>query len=162
MAPSADALAAFGLTIVYGFAFVWMFIFMGLAAGSPQAAQSLSFLVFPLSFVSSAYVPVATMPGWMQAFATNQPMTQMINTVRLLTGGPAAAAAARALAVVLPGAIVVVDGRARRGLRAAGALEVEAFVTQRRSNGSSGGSPLRRTALTAWRRRSWASIIQSM
>ncbi len=86
----ADALAAFGLTILYGFAFVWMFIFMGLAAGSPQAAQSLSFLVFPLSFVSSAYVPVATMPGWMQAFATNQPMTQMINTVRLLTGGPAA------------------------------------------------------------------------
>jgi ABC transporter DrrB family efflux protein len=85
-----DALAAFGLTILFGFAFVWMFIFMGLAAGSPQAAQSLSFLVFPLSFVSSAYVPVATMPGWMQAFATNQPMTQMINTVRLLTGGPAA------------------------------------------------------------------------
>jgi ABC-2 type transport system permease protein len=85
-----DALAAFGLTVLYGFAFVWMFIFMGLAAGSPQAAQSLSFLVFPLSFVSSAYVPVATMPGWMQAFATNQPMTQMINTVRLLTGGPAA------------------------------------------------------------------------
>jgi ABC-2 type transport system permease protein len=67
-----------------------MFIFMGLAAGSPQAAQSLSFLVFPLSFVSSAYVPIATMPGWMQAFAANQPMTQMINTVRLLTGGPAA------------------------------------------------------------------------
>jgi ABC-2 type transport system permease protein len=87
---TADALAALGLTILYGFAFVWMFIFMGLAAGSPQAAQSLSFLVFPLSFVSSAYVPIATMPGWMQAFAANQPMTQMINTVRLLTGGPAA------------------------------------------------------------------------
>ena len=59
-------------------------------AGSPQAAQGLSFLVFPLSFVSSAYVPVSTMPGWMQGFATNQPMTQMVNTVRLLTGGPAA------------------------------------------------------------------------
>ena len=87
---TAEGLAAFGLTILYGFAFVWMFIFMGLAAGSPQAAQSLSFLVFPLSFVSSAYVPIATMPGWMQAFATNQPMTQMVNTVRLLTGGPAA------------------------------------------------------------------------
>jgi ABC-2 type transport system permease protein len=87
---TADALAALGLTVLYGFAFVWMFIFMGLAAGSPQAAQSLSFLVFPLSFVSSAYVPIATMPGWMQSFAANQPMTQMINTVRLLTGGPAA------------------------------------------------------------------------
>jgi len=85
----ADALAALGLTILYGFAFVWMFIAMGLAAGSPQAAQGLSFLVFPLSFVSSAYVPVATMPGWMQGFATNQPMTQMVNTVRLLAGGPA-------------------------------------------------------------------------
>jgi len=85
-----DALAALGLTLLYGFAFVWLFISMGLFAGSPQAAQGLSFLVFPLSFVSSAYVPVSTMPGWMQAFANNQPMTQMINTVRLLTGGPAA------------------------------------------------------------------------
>jgi len=86
----ADALAALGLTILYGFAFVWMFIAMGLAAGSPQAAHGLSFLDFPLSFVSSSYLPVATMPGWMQGFATNQPMTQMVNTVRLLTGGPAA------------------------------------------------------------------------
>jgi ABC-2 type transport system permease protein len=85
-----DGVAALGLAVLYGFAFVWMFIFMGLAAGSPQAAQGLSFLVFPLSFVSSAYVPVATMPGWMQGFATYQPMTQMVNTVRILTGGPAA------------------------------------------------------------------------
>jgi ABC-2 type transport system permease protein len=84
---TADAVLAFGLTILYGFAFVWLFIALGLAAGSPQAAQGLSFLVFPLSFVSSAYVPVSTMPGWMQAFANNQPMTQMVNTVRLLTGG---------------------------------------------------------------------------
>ncbi len=85
-----DAVAALGLTVLYGFAFVWMFIAMGLVAGSPQAAQGLSFLVFPLSFVSSAYVPVSTMPGWMQAFATHQPMTLMTNTVRLLTGGHAA------------------------------------------------------------------------
>jgi len=85
-----DGVAALGLSILYGFAFVWLFITMGLFAGSPQAAQGLSFLVFPLSFVSSAYVPVSTMPGWMQAFANNQPMTQMVNTVRLLTGGPAA------------------------------------------------------------------------
>lgn len=85
-----DAVAALGLTVLYGFAFVWLFIAMGVVAGSPQAAQGLSFLVFPLSFVSSAYVPVATMPGWMQAFAVHQPMTQMVNTVRLLTGGPAA------------------------------------------------------------------------
>ncbi len=85
-------LAAFGLTVLYGFAFVWLFIAMGLVAGSPQAAQGLSFLVFPLSFVSSAYVPVSTMPGWMQGFATNQPLTWMVNTVRVLTGGPQAQA----------------------------------------------------------------------
>jgi ABC transporter DrrB family efflux protein len=83
-------LAALGLTVLYGFAFVWVFITLGLVAGSPQAAQGLSFLVFPLTFVSSAYVPVATMPGWMQGFASNQPMTLMCNTVRILTGGPAA------------------------------------------------------------------------
>jgi ABC-2 type transport system permease protein len=86
----AQALAALGLTVLYGFAFVWLFIAMGLFAGSPQAAQGLSFLVFPLSFCSSAYVPVSTMPGWMQAFAEHQPMTYMCNTVRMLTGGPAA------------------------------------------------------------------------
>ena len=86
----AEAVLAFALTILFGFAFVWMFIAMGLMAGSSQAAQSLAFLVFPLSFVSSAYVPVATMPGWMQGFATNQPMTLMCNTARLLTGGQAA------------------------------------------------------------------------
>jgi ABC transporter DrrB family efflux protein len=88
--PTIDAIAAVGLTVLYGFAFVWMFISMGLFAGSPQAAQGLSFLVFPLSFVSSAYVPVSTMPGWMQGFARNQPITLMCNTVRLLVGGPAA------------------------------------------------------------------------
>jgi len=87
---AADGLAALALTVLYGFAFVWVFITLGLMAGSAQAAQGLSFLVFPLSFVSSAYVPVATMPGWMQGFATYQPMTPMCNTVRILTGGPAA------------------------------------------------------------------------
>ena len=82
--------AALGLTILFGFAFVWVFAALGLIAGSPQAAQGLSFLVFPLSFVSSAYVPVSTMPGWMQGFANNQPMTPMCNSVRILTGGSAA------------------------------------------------------------------------
>jgi ABC-2 type transport system permease protein len=84
---AAQAIAALGLTILYGFAFVWLFIALGLVAGNAQAAQGLAFLVFPLSFVSSAYVPIATMPSWMQTFARNQPMTQMVNTVRLLTAG---------------------------------------------------------------------------
>jgi ABC-2 type transport system permease protein len=86
----ADGLAALGLTVLYGFAFVWVFITLGLLAGSPQAAQGLSFLVFPLTFVSSAYVPVSTMPGWMQGFASYQPLTFMCDTARILTGGAAA------------------------------------------------------------------------
>lgn len=87
------ALAAFGLCMLYGFAFCWLFNALGLYSGSPQAAQSLSLFVFPLSFVSSAYVPVATMPGWMQWFAENQPITPMTNAVRILTQGQAAEAA---------------------------------------------------------------------
>ena len=87
---AAAAAAAFCLCLVYGFAFLWLFIGLGLLAGNPQAAQGLSFLVFPLTFVSSAYVPVATMPGWMQGFAAHQPLTSMCNTVRILTEGHAA------------------------------------------------------------------------
>ena len=86
------ALEAFGLCVLYGFAFCWLFVALGLFAGSPQAAQSLSFLVFPLTFVSSAYVPVATMPGWMQVVANHQPVTAMVNTVRILVEGHGAAA----------------------------------------------------------------------
>jgi ABC-type multidrug transport system permease subunit len=48
---------------------------IGLVSRSAQAASGMSLLVFPLTFVSSAYVPVATMPGRMQAFARNQPIT---------------------------------------------------------------------------------------
>jgi ABC-2 type transport system permease protein len=56
-----------------------------------------------LSFVSSAYVPVATMPGWMQAFAQNQPITPMTNAVRILTQGrPAELALGRPLSLNPP------------------------------------------------------------
>jgi ABC-2 type transport system permease protein len=88
----AAALAAFGLLVVFGFAFEWMFITLGLVARTPQAAQGLALMVFPLTFVSSAYVPVESMPGWMQAFAEHQPLTVMVDAVRVLTQGQAAAA----------------------------------------------------------------------
>jgi ABC-type multidrug transport system permease subunit len=101
------ALAAFGLCLLYGFAFCWLFVALGLMAGSPQAAKSLSFLVFPLSFVSSAYVPVATMPGWMQGFAAHQPITAMSNTARILTEGhPAEVALGHSLSAYLPASLL--------------------------------------------------------
>jgi ABC transporter DrrB family efflux protein len=87
-----EALAAFGLCVVFGFAFVWMFVCIGLVSGNAQAAQGMSLLVFPLTFVSSAYVDVATMPGWMQPIAEHQPVTVMSNAVRALAlGDPARA-----------------------------------------------------------------------
>jgi ABC-2 type transport system permease protein len=82
-----EALLAFGLCVVCGFAFVWMFVCMGLVAGNAQAAQGISFLVFPIIFVSSAYVRVDTLPGWMQPVAEHQPVTVMCNAVRSLALG---------------------------------------------------------------------------
>jgi ABC-2 type transport system permease protein len=83
----AGGLTAFALCVLFGFAFSWVFITIGLYAGNAQAAQGMSLLVFPLTFVSSAYVPVASMPGWLQAFAERQPMTVMVDAVRSLTLG---------------------------------------------------------------------------
>jgi ABC transporter DrrB family efflux protein len=87
-----SALAAFGLCVLFGFAFEWVFIMMGLVAGNAQAAQGLSMLVIPFTFISSAYVPVATMPDWLRVVANNQPITMMVNAVRCLTQGPHAEA----------------------------------------------------------------------
>ena len=81
-------LAAFCLCVLYGFAVEWVFILMGLVAGNAQAAQGMSLVVFPFSFVSSAYIPVATMPSWLRGFAGNQPITVMVNAVRALCEGP--------------------------------------------------------------------------
>jgi ABC-2 type transport system permease protein len=75
-------LIGFALMLIAGFAFTWIFIFIGLVAGNAQAAQGLSMLVIPFSFISSANVPVDSMPGWMQPFAANQPISVIINSVR--------------------------------------------------------------------------------
>jgi ABC transporter DrrB family efflux protein len=84
---------AYALMLVADYAFVWMFISLGLTAGNAQAAQGVSsILVVPLTFLSGAYVPVHSMPGWMQPFAANQPVTVIINAVRsLMLGGSHAA-----------------------------------------------------------------------
>lgn len=85
-------LAAFGLCVVFAFAFGWVFLTLGLFARTGQAAQQMSMAVFPFTFLSSAYVPVATMPTWLRVFAENQPITPMVDAVRALTLGGAAPA----------------------------------------------------------------------
>ncbi len=86
------ALLAFTLCVVCGLAFLWLFICMGLVSANAQGAQGTSMAIYPLIFVSSAYVPVKTLPGWMQPIAGNQPVTVMCNAVRSLAlGDPALA-----------------------------------------------------------------------
>lgn len=82
-----SGLAALGFCVLFAVAFSWLQIFLGLVAGNAQAAQGLSFAVFPLIFVSSAYVPIDSMPGWMQPIAENQPVTAMVGVVRALVIG---------------------------------------------------------------------------
>lgn len=86
-----DGLAAFGLVIAFGFVFEWVFILLGLLAGNAQAAQGMGMIVFPFTFISSAYVPVSSMPSWLQVVAEHQPLTYMVDAVRALTVGPHAA-----------------------------------------------------------------------
>jgi ABC-2 type transport system permease protein len=88
----AQALIACALCVLFGFAFLWMFVGIGLVAGNAQSAQGMSMAVYPLIFVSSAYVRVDTLPGWLQPIAAYQPVTIMSNAVRSLAlGNPAAA-----------------------------------------------------------------------
>lgn len=73
------------LALLFGYAFSWVMATIGLAAKTPEAAQSAGFLpIFPLVFASSVFVPTETMPDWLQAFADNQPITVIANTVRSL------------------------------------------------------------------------------
>jgi ABC transporter DrrB family efflux protein len=83
-------LAGVALVIAFGYAFSWVYAAIGLAVKDPQTAQMASILpMFILFFASSALVPVATMPGWLQPFARNQPASVTIGAVRaLFEGGP--------------------------------------------------------------------------
>jgi ABC-2 type transport system permease protein/oleandomycin transport system permease protein len=79
------------LCLLIGYAFSWVFAFIGLTASSPEAANAYGFtILFPLTFVSSAFVPVDSMPAWLQPVAEHNPFTTMVNAVRaLFVGTPA-------------------------------------------------------------------------
>jgi ABC-2 type transport system permease protein len=76
------------LMLLFGYAMSWVFAVVGLAVGDPEAAQAASFPVLaPLVFASSAFVPVASMPEWLQGFAEHQPVSVVTTAVRDLTLG---------------------------------------------------------------------------
>ena len=76
------------LVIVCAWALSWIFAFLGVIARSASAVQGISFLVlFPLTFLSNAYVPEKTMPEWLQWFVQVNPVTHLVNAARGLTMG---------------------------------------------------------------------------
>jgi ABC-type multidrug transport system permease subunit len=87
-----------------------------------ESAQAAGFVwVFPLVFASSAFVPVDTMPGWLQAFANVNPVTITVNALRALTlGGPTARPVLEALAWIVGILLVFVPLAVNRYRRAAG------------------------------------------
>ncbi len=78
------------LMLFFAFCLSWGFAYVGLAAPNSETAQAMTFpVVFPLTFASSIFVPVAGMPGWLQGFARNQPVAQAADAVRgLMLGQP--------------------------------------------------------------------------
>jgi ABC-2 type transport system permease protein/oleandomycin transport system permease protein len=86
-----EILAGLGILILFGYAFSWVFALLGLLVSSPESANSLGFIaVFPLTFISSAFVPVESMPSALQAFAEINPFTIVVDAMRALwLGAPA-------------------------------------------------------------------------
>lgn len=78
-------IAAVALMLLCSFAFCWIGVLLGLVASTAENVQAIGFVaIFPLTFASSAFVPTETMPGWLQVFTNNQPVTLIVNAVRAL------------------------------------------------------------------------------
>ena len=82
-------LAVAGILILFTLALTWLAVIPGLTANSPDGASAFAYPLIFLPFISSAFVPTDTMPGAVRAFAENQPVTTIVNTIRdLLTQQP--------------------------------------------------------------------------
>jgi ABC-2 type transport system permease protein/oleandomycin transport system permease protein len=89
---AAAIMAGLGLVLLFGYAFSWVYATIGLVTKDPEAAQVAGILpFFILMFASNAVVPVQTMPGWLQGFANNQPLSVTITASRHLFEGGAGA-----------------------------------------------------------------------
>ena len=89
-ADAPEVALALALLVLAAYSFSWVFITIGLTSKSAQAANGTStLLIVPLAFVSAAYVPAESLPGWMQPVADNQPFTVFSNAARCLTLGGA-------------------------------------------------------------------------
>jgi ABC-2 type transport system permease protein/oleandomycin transport system permease protein len=85
-------LAGIGLVLLFAYSMSWVFATVGLAVKDPETAQAAAFpIMAPLVFASSAFVPVLSMPTWLQGFAEHQPVSVTASAIRaLVIGGPTA------------------------------------------------------------------------
>ncbi len=100
-----EIVAGLGLLLLFGYAFSWVFALLGLMVSSPEAANSLGFIaVFPLTFISSAFVPADSMPAGLQWFAEINPFTVVVDAMRTLwldaPGGSVWGAVAWSVAII--------------------------------------------------------------
>ena len=115
------AVAMVVLATVFGLAICCISAFTGLAIGDEESVQAFGLVwLFPLTFLSSAFVPIATMPGWLQAFANNNPVTFVVNAMRAMAlGGPIEADLLKSIAW-LAGIFIVFAPLAVRAYKRAG------------------------------------------
>lgn len=86
-------LGVVGMLLLFTFAMTWVAVFFGILASSAEGAGVFSYILLFMLFISSGFAPTASMPGIVRAFAENQPMTPIMDTIRaLLSGGPAGSA----------------------------------------------------------------------
>ena len=90
--------AAVGLIGLWILAITSVYVLVGLLTSSPNAASGYGFALLFLPYVSSAFAPVDSLPGWLQPFARHQPLTPLIESLRSLLSGGAAPDASRAVA----------------------------------------------------------------
>ncbi|MEV8100350.1 ABC transporter permease [Kitasatospora sp. NPDC085879] len=82
-----EALGAFGLLLLLGYAFSWIGALIGLSVRSPEAATSAGLIwLFPLTFISNAFVPISSMPDWLQPIAYWNPFSATVQACRDLFG----------------------------------------------------------------------------
>ena len=79
----AGVAAALVLSVAAGWSLAWVFTFVGTLARSAQSVQGISMMImFPLTFLSNAFVPVESLPGWLQAFVRVNPVSHVVSAVR--------------------------------------------------------------------------------
>lgn len=95
----AGVVGSFALLLAFAMAFSWISVLVGMLVNEPEKVMIFGFAVmFPLTFVSNAFVPTDTMPGWLQGWVDVNPVTWVADAMRgLLSGGPVAGPAATAL-----------------------------------------------------------------